>query len=140
MPTLKSFFRLATCALGAALLGGCAMSQQLSQVAVDHNRMVAKSANELALLNIVRASRRYPLHFTAVTEVNGNARIALDARLGVALDPGFNPETAATGAAISTSPNFSASVLATDKFQRGSRRPFRRSLWPIILTRAGATS
>lgn len=128
MRMLNSFTRLAACTLGAALLGGCAMSQQLSQVAVDHNRMVAKSANELALLNIVRASRRYPLHFTAVTEVNGNARIALDARLGIVLDPGFDPETASTGAAISTSPNFSATVLATDEFQRGIQAPIPTEL------------
>ena len=101
----RRFARLAACTLSAALLGGCAFSPQLSQVAVDHNRMVAKSADELTLLNIVRASRRFPLHFTAVTEVNGNARISVDAQIGIALDPGLNPETATTGAGFASSPS-----------------------------------
>ena len=122
------FVRIAACTLSAVLLAGCAFSPQLSQVAVDHNRMVAKSADELALLNIVRASRRFPLHFTAVTEVNGNARIAVDAGLGIALNPGPNPDSASTGASFATSPSFTASVLATDEFQRGIQAPIPTEL------------
>lgn len=132
MRTAGSFTRrvasLAACTLSAALLGGCAFSPQLSQVAVEHNRMVAKSADELTLLNIVRASRRFPLHFTAVTEVNGNARIAIDADLGTALNPGPNPDSLSTGASFATSPSFTASVLATDKFQRGIQAPIPTEL------------
>ncbi len=124
----RCFTRLAACTLSAALLGGCAFSPQLSRVAVDHNRMVAKSADELTLLNIVRASRRFPLHFTAVTEVNGNARVSVNAGLDVALNPGPNPENVSAGGSFASSPSFTASVLATDEFQRGIQAPIPTEL------------
>ncbi|MEL7199719.1 MAG: hypothetical protein AAGL10_15520 [Pseudomonadota bacterium] len=120
--------RLVAGALGAVILGGCAFSPQLSRVAIDHNRMVAQSADELTLLNIVRASRRYPLHFTTVTEVQGNARIALNAGVGTTLSPGSDPVSADIGAGVSTNPNFRATVLATDEFQRGIQAPIPSEL------------
>lgn len=120
--------RLVTSAFAAALLGGCAFTPQLSRVAVDHNRMVAQSADELTLLNIVRASKRYPLHFTTVTEVQGNARLAVNAGVGVTLAPGGDPVEANAGTGISTNPNFRATVLATDEFQRGIQAPIPTEL------------
>ncbi len=110
------------------MLSGCAFTPQLSRVAVDHNRMVAQSANELTLLNIVRASRRYPLHFTKVTEVQGNARLAVNAGIEVTLALGADPVTPSTSAGLSSNPNFRANVLATDEFQRGIQAPIPSEL------------
>lgn len=120
--------RLAISTIGATMLSGCAFTPQLSRVAVDHNRMVAQSADELTLLNIVRASRRYPLHFTTVTEVQGNARLAVNAGVEVTLAPGADPVTPSAGAGLSTNPNFRATVLATDEFQRGIQAPIPSEL------------
>ncbi|MEM6266884.1 MAG: hypothetical protein AAF707_05110 [Pseudomonadota bacterium] len=126
--SLAQIARLATCTLGAALLSGCAFTPQLSKVAVDHNRMVARSADELTLLNIVRASRRYPLHFTTVTEVQGNARLSVNAEVATTLAPGADPVAAEAGGALSTNPNFRATVLSTDEFQRGIQAPIPSEL------------
>ncbi|MEL7190171.1 MAG: hypothetical protein AAGK17_11510 [Pseudomonadota bacterium] len=115
-------------ALATVMLSGCAFTPQLSQVAVDHNRMVAQSADELTLLNIVRASRRYPLHFTTVTEVQGNARLSVNAGVGATFAPGNDPVSSSVGAALSTNPNFRATVLATDEFQRGIQAPIPSEL------------
>ncbi|MEP3050447.1 MAG: hypothetical protein ABJP48_03450 [Erythrobacter sp.] len=115
-------------ALIAGLVGGCAFTPQLSQVAVDHNRMVARSTNELALLNIVRASHRFPLHFTAISEITGNARVSLNAELALGLEPGPDPQSANVGGRVSTNPSFRATVLATEKFQRGIQSPISPGL------------
>ncbi len=114
-------------AIISILLSGCAFTPQLSRVAVDHNRMVAQSTNELALLNIVRASHRFPLHFTAITEVTGNARVSMNASLEADLVSGTGSDidivSPATGGSVATSPSFRASVLATEEFQRGLQTP-----------------
>ena len=111
-------------AAGAALaLSACAFGPQLHRVAVDHNQMVARSTDELTLLNIVRARYRFPLHFTAISEVNGNVTVGASSSLGVDLDPVVDPASASVGGNVSTSPNFRAAVLATEKFQRGIQAP-----------------
>jgi hypothetical protein len=56
--------------LGAAFaLGGCA-SLQMSYNVKSYDVAIARSANELLLLNAVRASQRYPMSFTQVGEVS----------------------------------------------------------------------
>lgn len=115
--------------LAAALsLGGCAFGPQLGQVAVDHNRMVAQSTDELTLLNIVRASHRFPLHFTAITTVDGNVALSSGAEVGIGLDPRVDPQSLALSGGIATNPSFSASVLASENFQRGIQAPIRQEL------------
>ena len=129
--------------IAAALAtSACAFAPQLQRVAVDHDQMVARTEDELTLRNILRARYRYPLHFTAVTEVNGDAQISVGASLGATF-----PGTAATrnfgaggvptgsgeadgatsiapglSGSVVTRPSFRAAVLETDKFQRGLQR------------------
>jgi len=110
-------------AFAALLLGGCAFGPQLGQVAVDHNRMVAQSTDELTLLNIVRASHRFPLHFTAITQVNGSVTLNAGAELGIGLDPVVDPQNAGLSSGIETNPSYQAAVLATEQFQRGIQAP-----------------
>ncbi|HEX8442648.1 MAG TPA: hypothetical protein VF631_03260 [Allosphingosinicella sp.] len=135
-------------AIAASLTTACAFSPQLQRVAVDHDQMVAKTEDELTLRNILRARYRYPLHFTTITEVNGDAQISLGASLGAGL-PGtsvsrsFNGSGALTGSgqndgaatvspnlngSVTTRPSFRAAVLATEKFQRGLQQPLKGEL------------
>lgn len=137
-----SALRRLAAAAAALALSGCAFAPQLQRVAVDHDQMVAGTEDELTLRNILRARYRYPLHFTAVTEVNGDAQLSVGASLGATL-PGtaatrsFGPGGAATGTgeadgatsitpgvngSLVTRPSFRAAVLETEKFQRGLQR------------------
>ncbi len=118
-PTL----RFAAAIAGALLLNGCAFAPQLKRVAVDQNQMVAEIEDELTLLNIVRASHRFPLHFTAVSEVNGNATLNGGVSLDATLESGPNSFGPGGQIGASTSPNFRALVLATEDFQRGIQQP-----------------
>lgn len=122
---------------GAGLLAmavsACAFAPQMGRVAVDHNRMVARSTDELTLLNIVRASHRFPLHFTAISSVNGNVTAGTGGNLGLDLDPRVDPTSAGLGVNVETSPGFQASVLATEKFQRGIQTPLAPELLAYYL-------
>jgi hypothetical protein len=55
------------------LAGGCAYRGPLTRVAVDHNELVANSANQLMLVNVLRAQHREPLHFTSISKLSGSA-------------------------------------------------------------------
>lgn len=119
----------ACCTLLLALaLGGCAFTPQLHRVAVDHNRMVARATDEMTLLNIVRASRRFPLHFTAITEVDGEVSLTAGANASIDLDPRVDPADLELGGEVQTTPSFRAAVLATEKFQRGIQNPLSEEL------------
>ncbi|WP_298468110.1 hypothetical protein [uncultured Erythrobacter sp.] len=115
--------RLLGAALGAGALTGCAFAPQLQRVAMDQNQMVAEVEDELTLLNIVRASHRFPLHFTAVSEVNGNVEVSGSLGLDATLKSGIDTFEPGTGLGAKTAPNFRATVLATEKFQRGIQQP-----------------
>lgn len=135
-------------AVACSLASACAFSPQLQRVAVDHDQMVARTEDELTLRNILRARFRYPLHFTTITEVNGDAQISVGASLGASI-PGtsvtrsFNAADALTGSgqsdaattvspnlngSVTTRPSFRAAVLATEKFQRGLQQPLKGEL------------
>lgn len=89
--------------IAAALLcfgaTSCAFGPQLKQVSVNQNEIVANSANELLLLNILRARDREPLHFTSISKLSGSATISSTAGVNVAAR-GVTPttETNALGA------------------------------------------
>lgn len=77
----------------------CAFGPQLKQVSVNQNEIVANSANELLLMNILRARDREPLHFTSISKLSGSATISSTAGVNVAAR-GATPttETNAVGA------------------------------------------
>jgi hypothetical protein len=120
--------RLTALAAGALAVSGCAMSPQLQRVAIDHNAMVADTENELTLLNIVRASHRFPLHFTAFSEVTGDASISVGGSLGAGWESGPDSFSSGISAGASTSPGFRLGVLSTEKFQRGIQQPIGSDL------------
>jgi hypothetical protein len=66
-----------SCAFAAAVLafgtslGGCAQSVATKKVAVDFNRVFAKSREEVLVTNILRASAREPLQFSTMGAVQG---------------------------------------------------------------------
>tara|TARA_A100001391_G_scaffold130111_3_gene89403 strand:+ start:4781 stop:5959 length:1179 start_codon:yes stop_codon:yes gene_type:complete len=114
-------------------LSACAAPAQLGRVAVDHNRMVAHSTDETTLLNIVRAVHRFPLHFTALSTVNGNVSLSVSSELSIGLGDVFDPSEAVPAAGVSTNPSFQAAVLASEKFQRGIQAPLKQDLIAYFL-------
>lgn len=72
-------------ALGVLVLGGCAFPTAVQRVGVEYNGAVAGMANELTLLNILRAQEDLPLHYTSVTTLRGNITVKSGGSLNSAL-------------------------------------------------------
>ncbi|CAO1654817.1 hypothetical protein [Parasphingorhabdus sp. NYA22] len=147
--------------LVSSLLTGCAFNEQLHGVAVNHNKLVADTANEITLLNIVRAKNRQPMHYTSMKTLRGNMSVSTTASLGAGIveqtigstftDPGtpfsgnlretsrtmnngpetFSPSLAAN---IATNPNFEISIYDNKAFQSGIMTPVSLGLFKYFLS------
>lgn len=56
-------------------MSGCAMPREVQRIGVEYNAAVAGMANELTLLNIVRAKEDMPLHYTTVNRLTGSVTV-----------------------------------------------------------------
>ena len=63
------------------MLAGCAVPGTLQKLAIDQNRVVARTADSQTLRNIVRAKRSRPLHFTSIARISGNIDLTATAEL-----------------------------------------------------------
>jgi hypothetical protein len=133
----KGFLALAT-----LLCSACAFQSQVDRATVDYNQAVANSTNELMLLNVVRAMKRYPLHFTTISKISGSFKVSGRAGLGMdvnenggssKLSPvgalleesvtlGTEKFTPSLGADIAAGPSFDIGVLDTQEFYQGILR------------------
>lgn len=83
------------------LLGGCALPQTVQRIGVEYNTAVAGMADELALLNIVRAKSGMPLHYTSVSRLSGSVTLKATSGLNEAIK--FAAPTV-TNSSVSTAP------------------------------------
>ncbi len=140
--------RIAFAACALAALTGCTATRPLSEMAVDSNHLVADTANEQTLLNILRAKDRMPMHFTSFKVVNGDLSLSASAGLGLdfpgdSLSRSFGGDgvlagsdlatggrtiAPAIGAGIETSPGFELAIYDNQEFQRGVLMPVRESV------------
>ncbi len=129
--------------LVALSCSGCAFQSQVNRATVNYNEAVAAAANELTLLNVIRAMKRYPLHFTTVSKISGSFKFTGRTGIGVDVNQGggsskFNPagelveRTASLGpekltpsasAEVSGGPSFDIGVLDTQEFYQGILAP-----------------
>jgi hypothetical protein len=147
----RRFGRVARVAalLAAPGLFGCAVVDNYSWRAVDYNKEAEQAQEEVLLLNIIRASLRRPMQFTALQSVTGSASVAGSLNAGAAgtrqtpflsLFPSFfntPPTGVSTNAAISRiatsnisgnaslsgSATFTVPVLDTQEFYQGILTP-----------------
>jgi hypothetical protein len=89
--------------LGAAALGlgACSHAGNVSAMATDYNRAIANARSEQVLLNVLRASGREPLQFTAVGEITAtvNRTIGIDTVAANLLAGGRNAISASLSSA-----------------------------------------
>lgn len=132
----------------AALLSGCAMPRAVHRIGVEYNTAVAGMANDLTLLNIVRAKEDMPLHYTSVSRLSGSVTVKGTANLNAqikddqsvvtsthtaavgptttitdalanAATKGGNIYTPTFGGEINSGPTFDVAILDTQKFYQG---------------------
>ena len=133
---------LRRCVLGCALLAlaGCSFGGEIARHAVDYNRAVESSENQMFLLNVVRAYKGYPLHFTRISQISGalevTGQVAGSPPLGADAEDVFDLSLALGG---KSQPTFGIHVLNDQDFTKGILSPvsddlfrlFRDQGWPM---------
>ena len=106
------------------LTAGCTFSQDIAEQAVAYNFALEKASNELLLLNVVRAAKRRPMHFTRISQIRGN----LSLQVGGALILPFSGNSPSDyifspSAAYRNNPTFDVAVLNSQEFMRAIITP-----------------
>jgi len=124
--TLKVFFMAGI----TSLLIGCAMlpKEKMASHSTEYNLVVEKVRNEMLLLNILRASKRHPMHFTSFNVLRGSMTYQFETgglnipfgSIGEGLNGSYS---IAPKVSYSTSPNFDLVVWDSQEFINGIMTP-----------------
>jgi hypothetical protein len=115
-------------ALSAALvgLGACEFSPDIPTRAIDYNRSVARTTNEILLLNIMRASDREPRYFTRLG--TNSAQSGLTGGFSVSLPfPNVTKGNAGASGSGTFANTFTLENLDDKKYQDGAMQPIAAS-------------
>ncbi len=125
---------------------GCStLKPQITADAIDFNRAVEQTNNEVIFLNIIRSYLRFPRHYTAISDIKGNFTVTGNTGLKSNLNlEGASESTFVTsatpsithkissaaesispelGVSYSTNPNYTIAVLESQEFYNGVLRP-----------------
>lgn len=97
---------LSTC----MMLAACGMPGRVQRIGVDHNTAAAGIANELTLLNILRAREDLPLHYTQINRLTGTFTIKGTAGINDAIREAATTGTNQTVTTTSASPSTAVTV------------------------------
>ena len=124
---------LAACALALGL-GGCSFGPEIATHAVAYNKAVETAENEMFLLNIVRAAKYYPMHFTRITEftgaLEGSGQVGAKPPLGSDAPDIFGLDLQLGGR---SKPTFGVRVLDDEKFMKGIQTPIAPAMFRFYL-------
>ncbi|MBC2776943.1 hypothetical protein [Parasphingopyxis marina] len=126
---------IAAAAAMATTLTGCAsMRTPMTEFATDYNRVIADTSNEMILLNIVRASRGEPTHYSALSSVSGN--LAIEGTAGADLSGIIDDIDggAEIGVSVRSAPSFQIIPLNTADFATGILRPVEPNVVALFLS------
>ncbi len=122
------------------LCSACGFAVPITEQAIAYNDTAERSENDMLLKNVVRASRKGPLYFTRIVEIEnqlkGSAGVNVDTQLGAASEL-LSTQTFTLSA--SSSPNFVLQIFNTKEFFNGFNRPldpadvqlFLNDGWPL---------
>lgn len=110
--------------LSCLTLFGCVSAKRVTVSAVDYNRAVANSNDKILLLNIIRAAKSRPLHFSRIGKINGTYQSAVENEL----DAPFGRNTTSSFTLIPTvtfdqEANFDIQPLNGKEFWQGLLSP-----------------
>jgi hypothetical protein len=109
----------------ALVLGACSHAGSIGAMSTDYNGAIHRARSEQVLLNVVRASAREPLQFTAVGEITAsvNRSIGVDTVAAGLLGGGRNAFTSGVNLNLGTSPLVRIAPLSSREFTDGFLRP-----------------
>ena len=113
----------------AILISGCAFRPQVQRFGVEYNEALASMANEQTVLNVLRASKGMPTHFTSVSRFTGT--------LSMRASGSMNGQIRGSGATTTSS---SGTSLSTATTAGTSAAPGGLTTTNSVLTTPGSTS
>lgn len=122
---LRFLATVSVCLAGLSVTS-CAVPQRLEGLAIDHNQVVANTADSLTLLNILRAREGRPLHFTSISRLNGNVSMSATGNVGSsAVISGGTLATVSPGISgtLASNPGFDITIYDGQEFQQGILTP-----------------
>jgi hypothetical protein len=117
--------------LVALSLTSCTNYRLISYQATEYNRALEQNNNEVLLLNILRASERRPLYFTALSKFSGTG-VSAGASLGIPFGGASTPSYTLSPT-TTISPAFDVGPLDTQEFMRGFLQPVGLDLMEYYL-------
>ena len=117
-------------------LGACSHAGNLGAMATDYNRAVARARSEQVLLNVLRASAREPLQFTAIGEISGsvNRSIGIDTVASNLLAGGRDAISSTLSLGASTGPLVRIAPLSSREFTDGFLRPITPEVLHLFIS------
>jgi hypothetical protein len=109
----------------AAALAGCATPDQIATQVTKANLAIETSNNQMLVLNVLRAYKRRPMYFSAMTQILGPTGIASPTvSLKIPFGPDFTNNIYESSAQFAGDvPRFTVGSLDTQKFMRGIMTP-----------------
>ena len=123
--------------LAASLgLGACSHAGSISVLATDYNGAIARARSEQVLLNVVRASAREPLQFTAVGEITAtvNRGIGIDTVAANLIAGGADAIEQTLSLSAATTPVVRISPLSSREFTDGFLRPISPDVLNLFIS------
>ena len=129
-----SVMRTLLCLVAVAILSGCVSPMALNRAVITYDEAVTDAGSQQLLINIVRASRNQPIHFTAVSSIaatfnfhlNAGASPAPGGLAGAVMMPVF-------GGSISENPTISIVPIEGEEFTKRLLTPFPQSKLTLLL-------
>lgn len=129
-----SVMRALLCLVAVAILSGCVSPMALNRAVITYDEAVTDAGSQQLLINIVRASRNQPIHFTAVSSIaatfnfhlNAGASPAPGGLAGAVMMPVF-------GGSISENPTISIVPIEGEEFTKRLLTPFPQSKLTLLL-------
>jgi hypothetical protein len=112
----------------ALLTAGCSLSTAINHQALDYFDANDTAANQIILLNIIRARYGAPLHFSELSQIRGQLSVGASASATFPFGPFSHATTVprrlgTLGLTVSSAPSFDISSLDTKDFTQGVMTP-----------------
>lgn len=140
--------------LAMFIMSGCSsIRPQITSDAIDFNRAVENTNNQIAFLNIIRSYERHPRHYTAISDIKGNFTVGASSEIGssvvlgksrdyaqdaigalqnITASKAGNSATPKLGLTYSTNPNYTVAVLESQEFYSGILKPIDPSTLSLL--------
>jgi hypothetical protein len=131
---------------------GCAVNAPMRHIVVDQNTVLAKTTDEVMLVNLLRARDNEPMHFSLVSQFHGSATLTAGLTLGAAfpgtatvdtaqrlvqpaltsnnttttttqVTPGVNTFSPSAAGSFSEMPSFDSNIVDSQSFFQGFLKP-----------------